>query len=764
MEKLRPLTFSFSCLALIAAVTAAEFFAVSAGGEAIFFAALFSLALLFFVLYRKAGKKTGFSLCLFLSLFAALGLFSHFFALNLPRERVLSRGEGEGTFTVLSVGSSYGEESCLCYLHTLEGERIGGKVTLTFSYRPGLAVGEHFRVRASFSPAKEGSAEGVLASGEAGAAIPAYGKTPFLPSLAALRLRAFVSDRIARALGGEEGAAALARAVLTGDRSGIAGSVRRDFERAGASHLLAVSGMHLSVLVGGLALVLRVLPVGRRARSLILLAAAGFYSLLAGLSPSVLRAAFMLGCHALARVCGRKKAPLGALVFAAAFLLLLSPGAAASVSFWMSVFAAFGVLYALSLDEKRKKEETDGGPLRVLRRTLFSLFLLPLFVGVFASLCVLPVTALVFRRVSLLSPLTTLLCTPFLTALLPLAAAAAVVGTPFSPLSALAGFLSDALTRLCAALSSPRGLFISLREPFFPALTAVFLLLLLLSLCLSVRRRRYAALLLTALFLAGAAAGILSRRIGERDLLCGAVLPLEPGETLVFSSSEGALALSCGRGAGTSRQAAALGEGLSLLGKTEAAHYLVFDEPTEARRRALLRAADRVLLRTVWLTEAWRDPALEEELASRGSAVGYFRAGEELIFGDTRLLAEKSAPAAGRTLSAFSLSVSSGEARLLWLSSGVSDSPARELFYRAAAEADLVILGTAGPETKTPLFLPLSDGAVLLTVGGAGETLAPALRERLGGERLLALPAGGRFSLEKGEKNGEKRDALTVWK
>ena len=80
MEKLRPLTFSFSCLALIAAVTAAELFAVSAGGEAIFAAALLFLALLFFFLYRKAGKKTGFFLSLFLSLFAALGLISHFFA------------------------------------------------------------------------------------------------------------------------------------------------------------------------------------------------------------------------------------------------------------------------------------------------------------------------------------------------------------------------------------------------------------------------------------------------------------------------------------------------------------------------------------------------------------------------------------------------------------------------------------------------------------------------------------------------------------
>ena len=140
MEKLRPLTFFFSCLALIAAVTAAVFLRPSALRETVLAASLFFLALLFCILYRRAGRKTGFFLCLFLALFASAGLFSHLLAVTLPRQRILSRGEGTGDFTVLSVSDHNGEEDCLCYLHTLDGTRIGGKVLLSFSYGRALTL------------------------------------------------------------------------------------------------------------------------------------------------------------------------------------------------------------------------------------------------------------------------------------------------------------------------------------------------------------------------------------------------------------------------------------------------------------------------------------------------------------------------------------------------------------------------------------------------------------------------------------------------
>ncbi len=757
MEKLRPLTFFFSCLALIAAVTAAVFLRPSALWETVFAASLFFLALLFCILYRRAGRKTGFFLCLFLALFASAGLFSHLLAVTLPRQRILSRGEGTGDFTVLSVSDHNGEEDCLCYLHTLDGTRIGGKVLLSFSYRPGLSPGEHIRVRAAFSsPEEDPFSEGTLALGDADTAIPLYGEAPFSLSLAVLRLRSFVSGRIGRALAGEEGAAALCRALLTGDRAGIAPAARRDFERAGASHLLAVSGMHLSVLVGGLAFLLRLFPLGRKVRVRILLVFADFYCLLAGLSPSVLRAAFMLGWHELARAVGRRGSPPGALVSAAAFLLFCSPGAASSVSFWLSVFATFGVLFALSLGERRekKKAEKEKRPLffRAVCRVLFAFLLLPLSVGIFASLAVLPVTSLVFGRISLLAPVTTLLCTPLLEGTLLLAAAAALLGAPFAPLAGAASFLSGVFYRLIAALSSLRGVYLSLAYPFFPVAAALFLLSLVCLFPLSVRRRRLGAVLLSVLFLSGSAAGIALTKRAERDLLLCAVLPMEKGETILFSSPEGVCAASYGRGIRSAAQGEALSSGLSLLHAAEAEHYLISDAPTAARARALLRAADRVLIRNVWLPEEWKDPALGEELAARGSAVRYYRPGEPLSFGDTLFLPQKNAPAPGRALSGAALSVSSGGARILYLSAGVSESPDLPRRRETAREADLVILGTAGPAASNPLALPLPSGTELCCVGEAGERLAPALRERA---ETVLFGEGRRFALKREEKNAE---------
>jgi competence protein ComEC len=132
--------------------------------------------------------------------------------------------------------------------------------------------------------------------------------------------------------------------VLLGADEGFSRKWIEAFRRTGTSHLTAVSGYNVGiVLVGVQALFMR-LPVGRAPRTgLALLAVAGFV-LLTGSPGSVLRAAVMVAAGEAARHFGRPVRPLRALLLAALLIGLVSPRSLiADRGFQLSAAAAFGL-------------------------------------------------------------------------------------------------------------------------------------------------------------------------------------------------------------------------------------------------------------------------------------------------------------------------------------------------------------------------------------------------------------------------------------
>lgn len=142
-------------------------------------------------------------------------------------------------------------------------------------------------------------------------------------------------------------------ALAVGDQKAIGGDQWEVFRRTGVSHLVAISGMHVSMvalIAGGLcatgwrrrpALVLR-LPA-RKAAAVTGLFAAGAYALLAGLGIPVQRALIMLAVLALSMLAGRDSNPGRVLSLALLCVVLLDPWAVLAPGFWLS-FGAVGVI------------------------------------------------------------------------------------------------------------------------------------------------------------------------------------------------------------------------------------------------------------------------------------------------------------------------------------------------------------------------------------------------------------------------------------
>lgn len=138
--------------------------------------------------------------------------------------------------------------------------------------------------------------------------------------------------------------ASLARGFVLGEDEQIDAGTTEDFRRAGLSHLLAVSGQNVALLVLLAMPVLAALGLPLRTRLLWVLGLIAVYVPLAGAGPSIQRAGVMGGLSVLATLAGRRASRFYALVLAAVVLLILEPGIAGDVGWQLSFAAVLGIL------------------------------------------------------------------------------------------------------------------------------------------------------------------------------------------------------------------------------------------------------------------------------------------------------------------------------------------------------------------------------------------------------------------------------------
>jgi competence protein ComEC len=157
-------------------------------------------------------------------------------------------------------------------------------------------------------------------------------------------LRERLSASLARALPEPQGS--LAQGILLGLRSNIPDSLNQAFSRTGTAHILAISGLNISIVIA-MFLSLGILVFGRQRSTYIWLAlvATWLYTLLAGMNPPVIRAAIMGSLFLIAEYLGRQGSAIIALAFAAAVMVGIQPQLLWSVSFQLSFLAMAGLIF-----------------------------------------------------------------------------------------------------------------------------------------------------------------------------------------------------------------------------------------------------------------------------------------------------------------------------------------------------------------------------------------------------------------------------------
>jgi competence protein ComEC len=225
-----------------------------------------------------------------------------------------------------------------------------------------------------------------------------------------LSLKSYLVSRLERIM--PEPERSLLLGILIGAKKTLPDSIIEDFNRTGTSHIVAVSGYNISIIIVALASLAKFF--GRRASFWLSMLFIVIYVIMSGASSSVLRAAIMGVLLLTSLTSGRLYRIIPALMFAALCMLLINPKILYyDVGFQLSFLATLGIVLFVPLLESYTKKIPNVGQLKPMVLATIS-----------AIIATTPLILLQFERFSVIAPVVNILILPIV------------------PLTMLFGFLS----------------------------------------------------------------------------------------------------------------------------------------------------------------------------------------------------------------------------------------------------------------------------------------------------------------------------------
>lgn len=507
-------------------------------------------------------------------------------------------------------------------------------------------------------------------------------------------------------------AADYAIALFVGDTSSLPMSLRRDMSALGISHILAVSGMHTSMIAVMVGFLLDRAKSGRKIKAVAVSLAGLAFMCIAGLSPCVVRTVIMLILSVIPCFFGRRGDSITALMMSAVIICLFSPSSILSCSFLLSFFATLGIVLSASYISKRARGElykSRSGEMKRLYKA-FRPIVLAAIVSTSASAFTVPVLALYFGQVSFISVAANFVavpCSDYSMILL-----AAVFFTGKIPIIGKASvFLFESLYKFLVAFSRFMAAnfesTVSLRYPFFAVLLILFLSVML---YLRLRGDRNPAaplavfLICTVIF--STSVQIHSASVSDR----GEVIftANESSEGLLVTSGEDSLYIDIGNGSKTLP--------LNSIDYTETRYYqtklsaYMLTHYHSSHIGTLKYIISSTFVEKIYLPE----PETESERSFYESVIKVIDGRTETV----RYIRGESVDFEGATVETlpftllersqhppFAVRISFGQRSLVWLGQSVMESDAAFYLSRMLADCKTVILGSHGPVTKENLKL-----------------------------------------------------------
>ena len=708
---------SFSAVVLTLAVTALE----------ISHRWIFSLVLLFGAILllgialvrRKCGK--GQSTAILFCLLAAVLLFGSWSFFN--RKVDFLKAQSGKTVTAEGVvleriGTSASQSTFAFSLEELDGDRIDQEVLLKCGYLSALRAGERVRVTGTvegFASLKEDpdvsfsvseGLSGILNCAEAkDCSVVASGERLLRVKLS--EWNAALSEKLVERLGKREGG--LAAALVLGNRSFLSAVDTVAFRRVGISHFLALSGLHVGILIAAVECLLRLFRVPRAFRIWAIIPLSVFYLAVTGASPSTVRAVCMAAMLSVAFLLRRNYDSPTAIFTVLFIILAVQPCSIVDNGLWLSFLAAGGIVIFVPAVRKALADQKPKKAIHPVKRVGKAL-LLSLSVGAFAFAATLPISAFLFGEASILSVPATLVLSPLLSVALVFSALSLLI--PVQPIYWITEKLLLLLRWAAFALSEWRGITVRLQDRITLILIVVLAISLFLCAVLKFRKKLFAVTPLVFVVLAFLSAYSV-HWFGQKAVQT-AYFSQKSNEYLLFSV-RGKATLVDLSGGNRNDSYQIVGE-LHSMGCTELEELALthYHAPATYLLNCL---AEKVKIRTLLLPT----PANGEE-----TAVSERLAEEAELLGIRCEIADRSSALPDLTIQwmhdagikepAVTVVAQTDQASMVWCNSQFSSAAQTKFFRQYAAGANVFLFGQHGSTSGERRELP-AIGAAKIFVG-----------------------------------------------
>ena len=521
-------------------------------------------------------------------------------------------------------------------------------------------------------------------------------------------LNAYLSNILEKEVGGKQ--ADLVSAISLGNKKLLDNEILRDFRRAGLSHVLAISGMHLSVIMLVLENLLRRFGVRKELRCVLIFFIAFFYLALTGFSLSTVRAFIMVSFVYLAFLSRNDNDTITSLFFSLFLIFVIWPNSVWDVGIWLSFLAVLGILTVEYFTKKITARLYESQLKKhLIKITVY--ILSSLLVTIAANIFVCFPMWLYFKELSLISVLSNLIISPLIS--LVLFAAPLMLLISFIPLlSYITPAIAFVLRALCSViinivswLSRLEDITVSLNYNFagyiiIPATALLFLLLI-----LPLRRKFWIPLIPTIAVVLFTGCLIVHNNMNAETLTAD-YLSYGESEMLLLTTTEDTVICDFSTGATTYlyQSITFSKERFSTeISAVVLTHYHTYHISTFSR------SAARTVIREIYLPF----PQNSDEYHLMRSLIDVAgKAGTKVILYDRD---EDFSPAENITLNlsniaylkrsthpTFALTVSAFDKRLTYVAESAHEAEELYTVIEARLQAsDFVIFGTHGPLTKT---------------------------------------------------------------
>lgn len=196
----------------------------------------------------------------------------------------------------------------------------------------------------------------------------------------------------------------LAKGILLGDSSELEEDVKENFRDCNLSHMLAVSGMHVSYLILGINFILNKNIIGTRNCKMISILVIIVFMIITNMSPSVVRAGISVIIGILGTLIYRKQDTYTTISFAALLTLIKNPFSMFDIGMQLSYLATISIVTFYTMF--KKKEEKQGKLKKYIKESLL--------VTISANILILPLTIYNFNTIPTNFILSNLIAGPIL--------------------------------------------------------------------------------------------------------------------------------------------------------------------------------------------------------------------------------------------------------------------------------------------------------------------------------------------------------------